>query len=84
MSFLIRSAADQTVPDRLISAPRSINFCPPEVSMKNQSKAKKIKENNWKIRERQKEIKKINEHQRKAMKNQQKSKKPNEQSIYEQ
>ena len=33
MNFLIRSAADQTVPDRLISAPRSINFCPPEVSV---------------------------------------------------
>ena len=31
MSFLIRSAADQSVPDRLIAAPRSINFCPPEV-----------------------------------------------------
>ena len=33
MSFLIPSAADQTVADRLISAPRSINFCPPEVSV---------------------------------------------------
>ena len=33
MSFVIRSAADQTVADRMISAPRSINFCPPEVSV---------------------------------------------------
>ena len=30
MSFLIRSAADQSAPDRLIAAPRSINFCPPQ------------------------------------------------------
>ena len=31
MSFLSRSAADPTVAVRFISAPRSINFCTPEV-----------------------------------------------------
>ena len=38
MSFLIRPAADQSVPDRLIPAPRSINFCPPEVYPKQDAR----------------------------------------------